>query len=130
GVSHIRWPTLVSPGDPMMAGANTDSPRARGDWPFFLALGVLGGVYVILLLAMLIADMFYTSPSAILAALRSPEIRYAIRLSLISSLITAQIALWIAVPIGYLMSRCEFPSRCGSMLCSICRSYYRRSYLA
>src|SRR5439155_949757 len=51
------------------------------------------------------------SPDHILAALRSPEIRYAIRLSLISSLITAQIALWVAVPIGYLMSRCEFPGK-------------------
>jgi molybdate transport system permease protein len=94
-----------------MAAPNSEPPVGRSNWPFFLALGVLGGIYVVLLVAMLIADATYTSPSQILAALRSPEIRYAIRLSLISSLITAQIALWIAVPVGYLMSRCQFPGK-------------------
>ena len=89
----------------------TEPPHRRSDWPFFVALGVLGGTYVVLLLAMLIADIAFTSPDHILAALRSPEIQYSIRLSLLSSLITAQIALWIAVPIGYLMSRCEFPGK-------------------
>jgi hypothetical protein len=49
-----------------MAGASTELPRGRRDWPFFVALGVLGGVYVVLLLAMLIANATYTSPSAIL----------------------------------------------------------------
>jgi len=85
--------------------------RRRSEWPFFLALGVLGSSYVILLVAMLIADATYTSPGDIWSALRSPEIQYAIRLSLFSSLITAQVALWIAVPIGYLMSRCTFPGK-------------------
>jgi molybdate transport system permease protein len=95
----------------MMDRARDEPPRGHREWPFFLALGLLGGVYVVLLLAMLIANAAYTTPEHILAALRSPEIQYAIRLSLISSLITAQLALWIAVPIGYLMSRCQFPGK-------------------
>lgn len=44
-------------------------------------------------------------------ALEKPEIRYSIRLTLISCTITAILSLWIAVPIGYLMSRHEFPGR-------------------
>jgi molybdate transport system permease protein len=57
---------------------------------------------------MLLADLSFTTPGNFLTALRSPEIRYAIRLSLISCSITAVLSLWIAVPIGYLMSRYPF----------------------
>lgn len=41
-------------------------------------------------------------------ALRKPEIRYAIKLSLISCTITAILSLWVAIPIGYLLSRYQF----------------------
>ena len=41
-------------------------------------------------------------------ALRKPEIRYAIKLSLISCTITAILSLWVAIPIGYLLSRYRF----------------------
>jgi molybdate transport system permease protein len=40
--------------------------------------------------------------------LGSPEIRYAIKLSLISCSMTTILSLWVAVPLGYLMSRFEF----------------------
>ena len=38
-------------------------------------------------------------------ALAKPEIQYSIRLSLISCTITAFLSLWVAITIGYLMSR-------------------------
>jgi ABC-type sulfate transport system permease component len=44
-------------------------------------------------------------------ALSKPEIRYSIKLSLISCTITAFISLWVAIPIGYLLSRYRFPGR-------------------
>lgn len=68
-------------------------------------------LYVVLILAMLVADASFTSPAHLLRALRSPEIRYAIKLSLISSTITTILSLWVAVPLGYLMSRHPFPGR-------------------
>ena len=42
------------------------------------------------------------------AALAQPEVRYSIWFSLLSCTIAAVCALWVAVPIGYLMSRCHF----------------------
>lgn len=42
-------------------------------------------------------------------ALSKPEIRYSIKLTLISCTITAILSLWVAIPIGYLMSRHRFP---------------------
>ncbi len=76
--------------------------------PFLAALAVLGGTYVVLIVAMLVADAAYTSPNDLLAALRSPPIRYAIWLSLISCSITAVLSLVVGVPLGYLLSRFHF----------------------
>src|SRR5262245_14798335 len=75
---------------------------------FYLALALIGGSYVVLILAMLIADLFYTTEDAFWAAFRSPEIRYAIRLSLVSCFVTTLLSLWVAVPLGYLLSRTRF----------------------
>ena len=83
--------------------------RSPPDWPFYTGLGILGGFYVLMILAMIAADLQYTSLSHIFSALNSPEIRYSIKLSLLSCSLTALLSLWVAVPIGYLMSRHRFP---------------------
>jgi molybdate transport system permease protein len=44
-------------------------------------------------------------------ALGQPEIRNSIKLTLISCTITTILSLWVAIPIGYLMSRHRFPGR-------------------
>jgi len=75
---------------------------------FVAGLWVLGSVYLVLIVAMLLADASFTAPSQFLRALRSREIRYAIRLSLLSCSLTTLLSLWVAVPIGYLMSRTRF----------------------
>jgi len=71
-------------------------------------LGLLGGTYVLLLAATVGADLFYTTPGHFWRALQSPEIRQAIRLSLLSCTLTTLLSLWVAVPIGYLMTHVRF----------------------
>ncbi len=88
-----------------------DRHRVGSDTPFVVGLCVLSSVYILLIAGMLVADLSFTTPANFLAALRSEEIRYAIRLSLISCSITALLSLWIAVPIGYLMSRYSFRAK-------------------
>jgi molybdate transport system permease protein len=83
-------------------------PPTRSDVPFFAALLLLGGVYVVLILALLLAKASATSPEHLWEALGSEEIRYAIKLSLLSCSLTTILALWAAVPLGYLMSRYQF----------------------
>ncbi len=85
--------------------------RAPSDLPFTLGLGLLGGVYVVLIAAMLLADASFTTPDQLARALASPEIQYAIRLSLISCSLTAIFSLWVAVPLGFLISRYRFWGR-------------------
>ena len=83
--------------------------RVGSDMPFLIGLSLIGGLYLFFIIAMIVADMSYTSPGHFLKALSSREIRYAIRLSLISCSLTTLLSLWVAVPIGYLMSRFRFP---------------------
>jgi molybdate transport system permease protein len=83
--------------------------RATGtDRGFYVALAVLGGSYVLLVVGLLVADAVYASPDAIRQTLADPLIRSAIRLSLLSCTITTILALWVAVPLGYLLSRTQF----------------------
>jgi molybdate transport system permease protein len=88
-----------------------EEPERRSDAYFLPALAILGGLYLFLIIAMLLADVAYTTPGHLLRALASPEIRYAIKLSLISCSITAILSLWVAVPLGYLLARYHFPGK-------------------
>lgn len=102
------------------------SARGRGVSPdvlFILVLSVIGGFYVFLIIAMLVADVAFLRPShsdgtidalagmvtRALAPLRTREIRFALRLSLISCTITALLSVLVGVPMGYLLSRFRFP---------------------
>jgi len=88
-----------------------DRHHVGSDAPFYVILVVIGGVYLLLIALMLIADLAYTSTNEMLAALGKPEIRSSIRLSLISCTMTAILSLFVAVPIAYLMSRHRFWGR-------------------
>lgn len=78
------------------------------DRRFHLILAVLGGSYVLLIAALLVGDLLYTSPGDIRDALSDPHIRFAIRLSVLSATFTTILAMWVAVPLGYLLSRVKF----------------------
>ncbi len=106
---------VQGPGGEVSAGPSSDGarglPRNRPDWPFYTGLAILGGAYVVLIVALVVADASFTTPSHIAKALASPEIRFAMRLSLLSCTLTALLSLWVAVPAGYLLARHRFPGR-------------------
>ncbi|HAW29167.1 MAG TPA: molybdenum ABC transporter permease [Planctomycetaceae bacterium] len=85
--------------------------KPRSDLAFYTILISISAFYVFLIVAMLTAETTYTTPDHIWKAFAKPEIRYAIWLSLISCAITTVLSLWVSVPIGYLMSRHEFPGK-------------------
>lgn len=111
----------------------TERFRPRSDRFFFSGMLVLGGAYIFLVVSMLLANAVYTFAgegnvepvldpqyaadhpvlatllnNALFSALAQPEIQFSLALSLISCTITTILALWVAVPIGYLMSRFQF----------------------
>jgi molybdate transport system permease protein len=80
----------------------------KSDAPFYWGLGILGGSYVLLIVAMVAAEAGYARLGDFGRILADQNIRYAIRLSLISSTISALLALWVSVPLAYVMSRTNF----------------------
>lgn len=82
--------------------------RVASDTFFLSGLIILGGTYVLIIVLMVLADIAYTDTASLLQALNSKEIRFSISLSLISCCISTALSLWVAVPIGYLMSRFQF----------------------
>ncbi len=87
---------------------DVDQIKSKSDFPFYVCLWLIGGVYVLLIAAMLIADATYTSPFHLLETFRSQEIRFAVMLSLTSCSMATILSLWVSIPIGYLLSRLEF----------------------
>jgi len=97
------------------AATSAAAPQARhkagSDFPFLVALGGIGGSYILLIVLMLVADLAFTSPSHFKQALQKPEIQYALRLTLVTCTISALLSLAVAVPLSYLMSRFAFRGR-------------------
>lgn len=79
----------------------------RRDRPFLLALAILGGAYVVLILAMVLANVQYVGRKG-LVGFAAPEIRFAVWFSLVTASLSALLSTLVAVPLGYLMSRTEF----------------------
>lgn len=63
---------------------------------------------MVLIVAMVLADIGFTTPGILWTALASPEIQYAIQLSLISCTASTILSLLVGVPLGYLLSREQF----------------------
>lgn len=101
---------------------------SSSNWPFNLCLAIIGGGYVVALLAILVADVFYLSGSsgewqakipatqpvlnflnALWDVFADPKIRYSFKLTMISCLFTAILSVFVAVPLGYALSRFRFP---------------------
>lgn len=85
--------------------------QARSDGIFYLCLSLLGGAYLLLIVALVSADLGRAAAGDFLGALGSPEIRHAVWLSLLSASISAILSIWVAVPTGYLLARVRFPGK-------------------
>lgn len=97
------------------APGNNNRPQTplvvSADWPFIAGLSLLGGSYIVLLVLMVVAEFSFASTSEMVRLLKSPDIQFSIRLTLLSCTISAVLSVWVAVPVGYLMSRFSFPGK-------------------
>lgn len=88
--------------------AHSKKLKIKSNLPFYLMMGVIASTYIVLILAMILADLSFTTPDHILNAFKSKEIQYAIKLSLITCTVTMFLSLLVAIPLGYFMGRFEF----------------------
>lgn len=78
---------------------------------FFLVMGGLSSAFVLLIVLLLAADLLFTSVADFREAWQKPEIQAALQLTLLSCTVSAVLSLWVAAPLGYLLSRYRFPGR-------------------
>ncbi len=82
--------------------------KKRSDLPFYLILSIISLTYLLLILAMIWADLNFTNTGAVVSALKSKEIQFAIKLSLFTCTVTTILALIVAIPVGYLLTNYNF----------------------
>lgn len=87
------------------------SHQPPSDRPFYIAMSVLAGSYLLLIVLMIAANVFYVDAEHFIKVIFSDEIQYATMLSLISCSLSALLSLIVAVPIAWIMSRHEFKGK-------------------
>ena len=92
----------------MLSAPSMRLNRSNACW---LALAIITAGYLVFWLLLLGSTATYSTPEAWLKVVQSPEIRHATWLSLISCTAAAAIAVLLAIPVGYLMSRQSFPGK-------------------
>lgn len=100
--------------EPPLAGMDNKriaQRRRRSDVPFFLVMSAISALFVLLIVLLLVADLLFTSFSDFTEALAKPEIQVAFRLTMLTCTAAAVISIWVATPLGYLLSRYRFPGR-------------------
>lgn len=85
-----------------------DAPGLRGDRVFRWGLGLIGGTYVLLVAALLTADVLFITPADLGSALLDPAILASLRRTLLTCTISTALALAISTPLGYGLSRFRF----------------------
>lgn len=100
----------ASPNDPPPESRRSLA-RRRSDVPFFLVMSGLSSCFILLIVLLLAADLKFTSMAEFKAALLKPEIQAAFRLTILSCTVAAVLSIWVATPLGYLLSRYKFPGR-------------------
>ena len=95
----------------VLTGIEKGKFRPKRNWPFLLVMAIISSTYILLIVGMMYADLTFTTPGHILQALKSEEIQYATKLSLITCTITMLLSLVVAIPTGYIMTRYDFPGK-------------------
>ena len=68
-------------------------------------MSMSGVAYLVLIIAMVCVDFRFASWQDISSSLADPRVQFSISLSVLSCTISAIIAIWIAIPTGYLLAR-------------------------
>lgn len=86
--------------------------KVRSDFPFYSAILGISGMYLLLIVGMLGADLWYAvtevTAEEFRALLGTEDIRDSVELTLITCTISALLSILVAVPAGYLLSRYQF----------------------
>ena len=99
--SNDESPERTSTGQ-LSSQSQVPKPRNRLFWSILFGFA---GVYLLLIVALLLADLQFSSIADLKKLISDPNVQYSISLSVSSSTIASFMAMWIAVPTGYWLAR-------------------------
>ncbi|MAI31974.1 MAG: molybdenum ABC transporter permease [Planctomycetaceae bacterium TMED240] len=102
---------MTEPAIQRTAESKSKLRRRCSDLPFFLVMSGISSCFILLIVLLIAADLMFTSFEDFRAAVMKPEIQSAFRLTILSCTIAALLSIWVATPLGYLLSRYRFPGR-------------------
>ena len=85
--------------------------KLGSDMPFFYGLGGIALLYIGLIVALVLANVYVIKPENVSDVFTDENLVSSIKLTLLSCTITALLSVLVAMPIGYLLSRFRFPGR-------------------
>lgn len=85
--------------------------KLGSDMPFFCGLGGIALLYIGLIVALVLANVYVIKPENVSDVFTDENLVSSIKLTLLSCTITALLSVLVAMPIGYLLSRFRFPGR-------------------
>lgn len=88
-----------------------DEAKLPSDMPFLAGLGTFAVLYVGMIVALVLANVYVIKPDDITELWKNPDLASSIKLTLLSCSVTAILSVLVAVPVGYLLSRFEFAGK-------------------
>lgn len=83
----------------------------RGESAFKAAIISALALFTLFLVGIVLSLVAYTSWDAFFTTLISPEILFAIKLSLITATVSTMLSMFVAIPVAYAISHIEFPGK-------------------
>lgn len=80
----------------------------RVHWVSVVTVGFLA-LFLASIAALVAADLWFTDAESMAKVLGSPEVRHAVRLTLLTSVCTLVLVVVFSIPVGYALSRYRFP---------------------
>ena len=104
----ISGRTVVNSEPVTSKSIKNSSYHVRSDIPFMTGMGSLGGLYILAIVVLIGSLCSYFTFDEFLKTISQPSVIYSMKLSMLSCTISAILSIWVAVPIGYIMSRYQF----------------------
>lgn len=80
-------------------------------WPARILVGLLAGIFFLFIGIPLVALLFRESPALVWSEMLQPDVFQALQLSLLTTTLSALVAVLFGLPVAYILARADFPGR-------------------
>ena len=106
-VNRLSSSPTIPPSGPVASRRNISWSR----WPARLLVGILAGLFFLFIGVPLASLLFHEPPSTVWSEILQPDVFQALQLSIVTTTLSALVAVLFGLPVAYLLARIDFPGR-------------------